>query len=144
MRKILEATSVHDLEKIGNLDFLLSELEEAVAPLKVNANSYADFLALLEILKEKWLPFSEQVFTSERQQVIYYLIEHDGKKRNDLLGITDEMYENPDAAKKWFRRLVKIIRPDINTDSRSAQAFQALHDIRSNLVDDEAFGENDD
>ncbi|MCS4250766.1 hypothetical protein [Pseudomonas sp. BIGb0164] len=143
MREIIEAKSVDDLEKIGSVEFLRSQLDEAVAPLKVSANSYNEIFDLIKALKQKWLPFSDQVFTSERQQVIYYLVDHDGEQRNDLLGITDEMYEDPDAAKKWFRKLAQTIRADINMDARSVKAFQVLQDIRSNLVDDEAFGGGD-
>ncbi|MEE4184119.1 hypothetical protein [Pseudomonas viridiflava] len=140
MRDIFDAKSVGDLEKIGSLDVLRSKLEEVVAPLKVNAHSYNEILEVIEVLKEKWLPLSQLIFTSKRQQIIYFLLEHDGEKRNALLGITDDMYEDQEAATKWFRRLAQIIRADINTDARSAQAFQVLQDIRSNLVDDDEFG----
>ncbi|WP_122589040.1 hypothetical protein [Pseudomonas viridiflava] len=75
MRDIFDAKSVGDLEKIGSLDVMRSKLEEVVAPLKVNAHSYNVIMEVIEVLKEKWLPLSQLIFTSKRQQVIYALLE---------------------------------------------------------------------
>lgn len=140
MRKILEAKSTSDLKKIGAIKFLTSKIEEAISPLKLNTASYEEVLAAIATLKDNWLPFVQKPFTNDRQQLIYYLLDHDGEKRNELLGITNEMYEEPKAAKNWYRKLAQIIRADVNTDARSTQAFQVLQEIFSNLTDDADFG----
>lgn len=140
MRNILEAQSISDLEKVGAVEFLTSKIEEAVSPLKVSANSYEELLVVITALKENWLPFAQKPFTNNRQKLIYYLLDHDGEKRNGLLGITDEMYQDPKAAKNWYKKIAQIIRADVNTDARSTQAFQELQEILSNLTDDADFG----
>lgn len=140
MKKILEAKSVMDLKKIGAVEFVISEIEEAVAPLKISAASYEEVLVVIAVLKENWLPFVKSPFASERQRIIYCLLDHEGEKRNELLGITDEMYHEPKAARKWYKKLAQVIRPDVNFDERSKQAFQELQEILSNLTDDSDFG----
>lgn len=143
MEEILKAKSVEDLEVIGSVGFLKSKLEEAIEPLKAEAETYGDIFELLEKLRKNWLPFSDCIFTSRRQEIIYYLLDHDGEKRNNLLGITDEMYESRSAAKKWYKQLAQVIRADVNMDARSVQAFHTLQEILSNLIDDEEFGGGD-
>lgn len=71
-------------------------------------------------------------FKSDRDRIIFLLLEVDGKRRNQLLGITPEMYENKEAANKWYKSLSVKVHPDRNPDDlKAAEAFiklKALYD----------------
>ena len=71
-----------------------------------------------------------------------YLLEHEGERREKLLGIDDEIYSDKKVAKKWYKRIAQIVHPDFDArDSEQAkEAFQKLQDIYQDLTEDEAFG----
>lgn len=139
MKKILEATSPADLEKIGTVETLVREIDDAIAPLKIAATSYPELFNAVSLLKENWLPFSTKPFANRRQQVIYYLLDHEGQKQQELLGVTDEMLGNAKLAKAWYKQLAQIVRADINTDERTKQAFQSLQGLYADMTDDADF-----
>lgn len=139
MKKILEATSPADLERIGTVETLVREIEEAIAPLKLAATSYPELFDAVALLKENWLPFSTKPFANRRQQVIYYLLDHEGQKQQELLGVTDEMLGNAKLARAWYKKLAQIVRADINTDERTKQAFQSLQGLYADMTDDADF-----
>ena len=65
----------------------------------------------------------------------------DGKKRNEVIGLTDELYDNKNKAKKWYRNIAKIIRPDIKNDDRTKKAFNELNKLYKNIMN--SFEEED-
>ncbi|MCM2130036.1 DnaJ domain-containing protein [Larsenimonas rhizosphaerae] len=142
MKEFYEVSSVGELKKLGELSELVKQLEKIVVPLKVTADSYEELLAVISTLKENWLPFKKGYFVSKRAEYIYYLLEHEGERREKLLGIDDEIYSDKKVAKKWYKRIAQIVHPDFGTrDSEQAkEAFQKLQDIYQDLTDDEAFG----
>lgn len=142
MKELYEVSSVGELKKLGELSELIKQLEKIVFPLKVPADSYEELLAVISTLKENWLPFKKGYFVSKRAEYIYYLLEHEGERREKLLGIDDEIYSDKKVAKKWYKRIAQIVHPDFDArDSEQAkEAFQKLQDIYKDLTDDEAFG----
>lgn len=74
-------------------------------------------------------------FKSDLDRILFLLLEVDGKRRNELLGITSEMYENKEAAKKWYKSLSFKIHPDKNPDDpRAAEAFDKLKGIYDKIA----------
>ncbi|HBC3928311.1 TPA: DnaJ domain-containing protein [Vibrio parahaemolyticus] len=73
-------------------------------------------------------------FKSENDRILFLLLEVDGKRRNQLLGITSEMYEDEDAAKKWYKSLSNKVHPDKNDDPRAAEAFDKLKQLYNKVT----------
>jgi len=65
---------------------------------------------------------------------IFVLIYTDGKVRNDLLGITDDMYENYAKANAWHDSIFECLAVQpINVESSKARRI--LLDIYHNIVE---------
>ncbi|WP_052380030.1 MULTISPECIES: DnaJ domain-containing protein [unclassified Pseudoalteromonas] len=74
-------------------------------------------------------------FKSDRDRILFLLLEVDGKLRNQQLGITSEMYENPEVAKKWYKSLSNKVHPDKNpNEPKSAEAFDRLKDLYNKIT----------
>ena len=54
----------------------------------------------------------------------------DGEERNKIINLTDDLYEDAEAAKKWYRDLVKLIHPDINLTVKK-DADEAMINLRN-------------
>ncbi len=69
-------------------------------------------------------------FKSQKDKIMFLLLEVDGKRRNQLLGITPDMYNDVNAAKKWYKSLSLQIHPDKNPeDENAAKAFNKLNEL---------------
>lgn len=56
----------------------------------------------------------DQYFKSENLKYIFALNHMDGQERNTIINLTDDLYEDINAVKRWHRRLIKFIHPDKN------------------------------
>ena len=56
----------------------------------------------------------DNYFQSTSFKYIYALNHLEGKERNKAINLTDEIYDNADMAKKWYRDTMKLIHPDSN------------------------------
>lgn len=71
-----------------------------------------------------------EYFKSQKDKLMFLLLEVDGKRRNQLLGITPDMYEDSQAAKKWYKSLSLQVHPDRNPgDESAAKAFDKLNEL---------------
>lgn len=69
-------------------------------------------------------------FKSHKDKLMFLLLEVDGKRRNQLLGITANMYEDSQAAKKWYKSLSMQVHPDRNPGNvNAAKAFDKLNEL---------------
>jgi len=68
-------------------------------------------------------------FKSKQAELLFYLTKLDGKKRNELLGLTDEHYENKNLAKRWYREINKYIHPDKGGNKEAFIVLKNLYDI---------------
>lgn len=74
-------------------------------------------------------------FKSEKDKLFFLLNEVDGKRRNQLLGITTDMYSDEKLSKQWFKRISNQVHPDKNpNDPRSAEAFDNLKKLYSMMT----------
>ncbi|AMF95359.1 hypothetical protein AL536_18270 [Vibrio fluvialis] len=69
-------------------------------------------------------------FKSQKDKLMFLLLEVDGKRRNQLLGITPDMYDDSQAAKKWYKSLSVQVHPDKNPGYKdAAKAFDKLNEL---------------
>ena len=54
----------------------------------------------------------DDYFKSKHARILFLLLEVDGKRRNALLGITPNMYNDNKAADKWYYSLTHYVHPD--------------------------------
>ncbi|MEZ9169304.1 DnaJ domain-containing protein [Vibrio cyclitrophicus] len=74
-------------------------------------------------------------FKSPKDKLMFLLLEVDGKRRNQLLGITPDMYDDNQAAKKWYKSLSLQVHPDKNPgDEDAAKAFDKLKELHTMMT----------
>lgn len=71
-------------------------------------------------------------FKSEKDKLVFLLLEVDGRRRNELLGITAEMYENKTLAKEWYAKLATQLSCD--AAGEVAQARKKLEEIYQIMI----------
>ena len=120
----------------------LNEALETIADNVLSADSFAkDYLNLENSYgnsksdehkcEEKALIANEeQYFISKKLKYIFALNHMDGEERNKIINLTDDLYEDAEAAKKWYRDLVKLIHPDINLTVKK-DADEAMINLRN-------------
>jgi len=139
VNKITSIDSLDDLKQLGSVSILIEKIEKYVFPLKVSGSTYEELFEVIKCLKKNWQPLRNEYFSSKRSEYIYYLLEHEGEKREKLLGIDDEIYSDSKKAKHWYKRIAQIIRADLADSERAKNAFQTLQNIYKDLTDDDAF-----
>ncbi|EHY1014413.1 DnaJ domain-containing protein [Vibrio vulnificus] len=74
-------------------------------------------------------------FKTEKDKLFFLLNEVDGKRRNQLLGITTDMYSDEKLSKQWFKRISNKVHPDKNpNDPRATEAFDNLKKLYSMMT----------
>lgn len=122
------------------LCLLILKLSYSLRKCRERCTELEDLNAELKTLAEKSNLISAKdyeidYFKSDLDRILFLLLEVDGKRRNELLGITSEMYENKEVAKKWYKSLSFKIHPDKNPDDpRAAEAFDKLKGIYDKMA----------
>jgi hypothetical protein len=107
----------------------------------------------LEEAYEWWYTFSRKFnkiendapvgFISISSAYVFYLTKLEGKQRNKLLGVTDDLYEDIKKAKKWFRNISQYVHPDICTDDDpNGMAFIELKKLYDVMIEEDEENEN--
>ena len=73
-------------------------------------------------------------FMSQAHKCVFALCYLDKGIRMELLGITEELYEDKEKAKDWYRRIAKIIRPDSCKLPDSEKAIAKLNELYAGMV----------
>ena len=128
--------SVDDLKKMGSISEIVMFLSRIIAPLKMDASTYEELYDIISCLKEKWVDLKEGPFVSEKAEFVFYLTMLEGKQRNNLLGITDELYESEELAKQWYHKIAKLVHPDIG-GKETHNAFTVLQKLFAVMIDDD-------
>lgn len=76
-----------------------------------------------------------EYFRSELDKLCFLLIEMEGKKRNDHLGIKRIHYVSKKHAKKWYKGIAFKIHPDRNPDHpKCKEALAELNEIYQHMT----------
>lgn len=67
--------------------------------------------------------YESEYFKSKNDELIFYIVELSGKKRNEKLGVKSEFYKDKVAAEKWRRNILLKIHPDISKNSKASEAI---------------------
>ncbi|WP_143707383.1 hypothetical protein [Uliginosibacterium sp. TH139] len=129
MKNIGKVKSVDELRELGDLSTLVDILEKDIDPLRVNVSSYDDLFSVVLKLRRNWLPYIKGPFVSKRHEYIYYLTRLEGKQRNIALGITDRLYEDKSAAKRWFRKIANQVHPDKGGDETAFIVAKKIYEV---------------
>ncbi len=121
--------SIDELKKFGSEEDIKKILEKIVFPLKINACSYQEIYETFKMLQQKHVDFIDGFFKSKQDEYLFYLTKLDGKQRNQLLGLTDEHYENKKLAKEWYKGISHYVHPDKNGDENAFNTLKKLYDI---------------
>ncbi|WGK93351.1 hypothetical protein [Pseudomonas migulae] len=120
--------NVEDLQNLGTLEDLRLVIQQLVSPLKVEAATYEDLLKIVQLLQENWVGIRSGTFVSRQAEIIFYLTKLDGQLRNDLIGLTDEHYEDQDKAKQWLRKLNNLVHPDKGGDEAAFKILKKIYE----------------
>ena len=121
--------SIDELKKFGSEEDIKKILEKIVFPLKINACSYQEIYETFKMLQQKHVDFIDGFFKSKQDEYLFYLTKLDGKQRNQLLGLTDEHYENKKLAEEWYKGISHYVHPDKNGDENALNTLKKLYDI---------------
>ena len=105
---------------------------------------YKELIEIVKLLQDKWKDFEkDDYFKNERSKYLFCLTEVDGEKRNKYIGLTDNLYHDPELAKEWYYKISKILNPNANpTNKVIAEAFnnlKKLYDvIKSGFEEDDS------
>ncbi|MEG1132156.1 MAG: hypothetical protein RSD77_07550 [Romboutsia sp.] len=133
--KIKNIATIEDLKKLGSIEVIIEIIEEIIKPIKIKATSYEDLFEYIKVLQHNWIDFgADEFFKSEESKYLFCLTQVDGKKRNAVIGLTDDLYDDKSLAKKWYRNIAKIIRSDIKTDDKTKNAFNELHKLYKTIM----------
>lgn len=126
---LLEAPKVEDLEPLGSPADLCKALNEVYHPFELSADTYEKLFAAVEAIRSSLLNLKSYPFVSRQAKAVYSLTELEGKKRNDQLGVTDDMYEDKPLARQWYRSIAQLVHSDkIGGDRVPYQLLKKLYE----------------
>lgn len=73
-------------------------------------------------------------FSSEEHKYIFALCYLDKAIRMELLGITEELYEDKEKAKGWYHHIAKVIHPDTCKLPDCERAVAKLNELYVGMV----------
>lgn len=79
----------------------------------------------------------DQYFKSKQHRYIFALTQLDGENRAKILDITNELYNDKNAAKDWRDKIIKLIHPDICIIEGAGAAIAKLNELYSRMIEDE-------
>ena len=130
--------SIDDLKDRGSISDLVEKICCLIRPLKVEAKTYEELFEIVSLLQKNWLPLVKGPFISRQAEVVFYLTKLEGKQRNNAIGMSDDIYEDPEKAKEWYRDMRGLVHPDKGGD---ANAFAILTKLYKVAIDQKE-GEN--
>ncbi|WP_394887031.1 hypothetical protein [Clostridium butyricum] len=135
-KEIENVKTIDELKKVGSIDSIINIIEDVIKPIKIRAKSYEELFEYTQFLQQKYKEASEEIFfKNERDKYLFCLTQVDGEKRNKVIGLTDELYDNKDLAVSWHRKIVKVLRQDINDDELTKEAFNELEKLYRNIME---------
>lgn len=69
-------------------------------------------------------------FRNEGMKYMFALNHMQGKQRNKIIGLTEDLYDDKDKAKEWYEKVQFKISEYYNLDCQE-EAFNAFRELRS-------------
>lgn len=100
-------------------------------------NQYSDKNEKIDEIKSK-ITFSRddsiEYFKTQEDELIFYLLEMDGKKRSQKLFITKKCFTSESEAKKWRNKISKKIHPDKTKNKNATKASAKLNQLYKEMI----------
>ncbi|WNS82191.1 hypothetical protein RRU94_15705 [Domibacillus sp. DTU_2020_1001157_1_SI_ALB_TIR_016] len=155
IKKIVQAKSLDEMKELGKMLQIKRALQKVCGDhIKIRARSWEELFLVIQKLRELALnEFSKSeistelivtkeetdsdlpYFKTKTDEIIYSLIELQGKQRQDKLKITKFCYNNPKYARKWRNNLAKLIHPDKTKHPRAEEAIKVLQELYEGMVE---------
>lgn len=76
-------------------------------------------------------PAFVKYFKDEKSMYIFALTYLEGQQRNKIIELTEDLYDDAKKAKKWYKKIAKLVHPDMNKDQQedAEVAMKNLEDI---------------
>ncbi len=129
--------SIDDLRDCGSISDVAEKICRLIHPLKIEVNTYDELFEIVVCLQKNWLPLVKGPFISRQAEVVYYLTKLEGKQRNNAIGLSDEIYEDPEKAKEWYRGLRGLVHPDKGGDATAFIVLKKLYNVAIDQEEDE-------
>lgn len=142
---------LENLKRDINLDIeeFLDKIDLNVGPKntkKLVASSWKDLNERISKIRKFYLKLEEEkpivkteavekknneieYFKSRSDELIFYILEFSGKKRNEKLGVKESYYRNKRQAKIWRNTILKEIHPDICKNVKANEAIHAFEQL---------------
>jgi hypothetical protein len=65
-------------------------------------------------------------FVSREAELVFYLTQLDGKKRNELLGITEAHYEDRELAEEWHNSIYQHVKDNKEAIDSLAKIYSIM------------------
>lgn len=78
--------------------------------------------------------YESEYFKSKSDELIFYILELSGKKRNEMLGVKDEFYKERALAEKWRKSILLKIHPDVSKNIRASEAVIEFNKLCEMIV----------
>ena len=153
IQKIIKAETVEDLKEMGKMLEIKYKIQEKLGNrIKIRSRSWEELFSATQQLKQLLqLQLSKTVsddqlnlqskndndieyFKTRTDEIIYALVELNGKQRKQKLNITSFCYNNPQYAKKWRNDIVKLIHPDKTKHPMAEKAMTLLQELYEGMV----------
>lgn len=132
------------LKEEGTLEEISNLIKKEISPLELPEKISYDSLEKIvkEIVgpiynhKNKKDEYKNDYFKSQQAELTFYLVELDRKEKVKQLknfGYNDMFYDDKDLVKKWYKKMSKLVHPDINDLKTSNEAFDQLNKLVSDF-----------
>ena len=133
IEKLKEISCKKEFEALVSDECSFQEIVDLVRneikPLEIKMCGVDDLYKAIVVLKNHWDTFQNDIyFRSESARYIFALTHMDGEKRNQIIGLTSDLYDDEQRAKIWHRNIMKKIHPDLNPENSQA-AKEAMQNL---------------
>ncbi|MGL4760906.1 MAG: hypothetical protein ACRC6T_05890 [Sarcina sp.] len=158
--KWLGVTSVDELKKLGKMKEVQKNIrvdldeyfkgkkskdKNIIEMIKITSNSWEGLLDKIkgfrnlinDLSRETYaieIDDSVDYFKSEEDRTIFALLELEGRKRNEVLGITRKCFMNEKDAKKWRNEISKRVHPDKSKNKYADRASAKINQLYTEMV----------
>lgn len=76
-----------------------------------------------------------EFFKDEKSMYVFLLTKVEGKKRNNVLGITKCLYYDKQKATEWYNKIMDVFNINGINDEVTKKAIIELNEIYNNMID---------